>query len=108
MVVSSQGAIRGMPAISAYSASKGGVVGMTLPAARDLARHGIRVLTIAPGTFDTPMLAGLPDEAREALAAFGDGALFIATSGSGFGSGSWSYCDEETSRRVGSAPDCGE
>jgi NAD(P)-dependent dehydrogenase (short-subunit alcohol dehydrogenase family) len=53
----------------AYSASKGGVVGMTLPAARDLARHQIRVLTIAPGTFDTPMLAGLPDEAREALAA---------------------------------------
>jgi NAD(P)-dependent dehydrogenase (short-subunit alcohol dehydrogenase family) len=53
----------------AYSASKGGVAGMTLPAARDLARHAIRVLTIAPGTFDTPMLAGLPDEAREALAA---------------------------------------
>ena len=52
----------------AYSASKGGVVGMTLPAARDLARHQIRVLAIAPGTFDTPMLAGLPDEAREALA----------------------------------------
>ena len=52
----------------AYSASKGGVAGMTLPAARDLARHLIRVATIAPGTFDTPMLAGLPDEAREALA----------------------------------------
>jgi NAD(P)-dependent dehydrogenase (short-subunit alcohol dehydrogenase family) len=52
----------------AYSASKAGVVGMTLPAARDLARHRIRVVTIAPGTFDTPMLAGLPDEAREALA----------------------------------------
>lgn len=52
----------------AYSASKGGVVGMTLPAARDLARHQIRVLAIAPGTFNTPMLAGLPDEAREALA----------------------------------------
>jgi NAD(P)-dependent dehydrogenase (short-subunit alcohol dehydrogenase family) len=52
----------------AYSASKGGVVGMTLPAARDLARHRIRVVTIAPGTFDTPMLAGLPDDAREALA----------------------------------------
>lgn len=52
----------------AYSASKGGVVGLTLPAARDLARHQIRVLTIAPGTFDTPMLAGLPDEARDALA----------------------------------------
>jgi NAD(P)-dependent dehydrogenase (short-subunit alcohol dehydrogenase family) len=52
----------------AYSASKGGVVGMTLPAARDLARHAIRVVAIAPGTFDTPMLAGLPAEAREALA----------------------------------------
>ena len=52
----------------AYSASKGGVVGMTLPAARDLARSEIRVLAIAPGTFDTPMLAGLPDDAREGLA----------------------------------------
>jgi NAD(P)-dependent dehydrogenase (short-subunit alcohol dehydrogenase family) len=54
---------------AAYSASKGGVVGLTLPAARDLAATAIRVLTIAPGTFDTPMLAGLPDEARDALAA---------------------------------------
>ena len=52
---------------TAYSASKGGVVGLTLPAARDLARLGIRVCTIAPGLFDTPLLAGLPDEAREAL-----------------------------------------
>jgi NAD(P)-dependent dehydrogenase (short-subunit alcohol dehydrogenase family) len=52
----------------AYSASKGGVVGMTLPAARDLAQHGIRVLAIAPGIFDTPMVEGLPDEARESLA----------------------------------------
>src|ERR671937_1599663 len=51
----------------AYSASKGGVVGMTLPAARDLAQYGIRVVTIAPGLFDTPLLATLPDEAREAL-----------------------------------------
>ena len=49
---------------TAYSASKGGVVGLTLPAARDLARLGIRVCTIAPGLFDTPLLAGLPDEAR--------------------------------------------
>jgi NAD(P)-dependent dehydrogenase (short-subunit alcohol dehydrogenase family) len=54
---------------TAYSASKGGVVGLTLPAARDLARIGIRVCTIAPGLFDTPLLAGLPEEAREALGA---------------------------------------
>jgi NAD(P)-dependent dehydrogenase (short-subunit alcohol dehydrogenase family) len=51
----------------AYSASKGGIVGMTLPAARDLAQAGIRVVTIAPGLFDTPLLAGLPVEARAAL-----------------------------------------
>jgi 3-hydroxyacyl-CoA dehydrogenase/3-hydroxy-2-methylbutyryl-CoA dehydrogenase len=48
----------------AYSASKGGVVGMTLPAARDLARYAIRVVTIAPGLFDTPLLAALPEPAR--------------------------------------------
>ncbi len=54
---------------AAYSASKGGVVGMTLPIARDLSSMGIRVCTIAPGTFETPMLAGLPDPARQALAA---------------------------------------
>ena len=54
---------------AAYSASKGGVVGMTLPVARDLARNGIRVCTIAPGIFGTPMLAGLPDEAQQSLAA---------------------------------------
>jgi NAD(P)-dependent dehydrogenase (short-subunit alcohol dehydrogenase family) len=54
---------------TAYSASKGGVVGLTLPAARDLARLGVRVCTIAPGLFDTPLLAGLPDEARAALGA---------------------------------------
>jgi NAD(P)-dependent dehydrogenase (short-subunit alcohol dehydrogenase family) len=54
---------------TAYSASKGGVVGLTLPAARDLARLGIRVCTIAPGLFDTPLLAGLPDDARQALGA---------------------------------------
>ncbi|HZB76721.1 MAG TPA: SDR family NAD(P)-dependent oxidoreductase [Solirubrobacteraceae bacterium] len=53
----------------AYSASKGGVVGMTLPAARDLAGNGVRVCTIAPGLFDTPLLAGLPEEARAALGA---------------------------------------
>ncbi|UCG24588.1 MAG: SDR family NAD(P)-dependent oxidoreductase, partial [Chloroflexota bacterium] len=51
-----------------YSASMGGVVGMTLPVARELARHGIRVNTIAPGLFDTPMLAGLPEKARQSLA----------------------------------------
>src|ERR671933_483650 len=51
----------------AYSASKGGIVGMTVPAARDLAQYGIRVVTIAPGLFDTPLLALLPDDAREAL-----------------------------------------
>jgi 3-hydroxyacyl-CoA dehydrogenase / 3-hydroxy-2-methylbutyryl-CoA dehydrogenase len=51
----------------AYAASKGGIVGLTLPAARDLAQHGIRVCTIAPGTFDTPLLAGLPEPARTEL-----------------------------------------
>jgi 3-hydroxyacyl-CoA dehydrogenase/3-hydroxy-2-methylbutyryl-CoA dehydrogenase len=54
---------------AAYSASKGGVVGMTLPIARDLASIGIRVVTIAPGTFDTPMLAMAPEPVRQALAA---------------------------------------
>lgn len=54
---------------AAYSASKGGVVGMTLPIARDLARNGIRVMTIAPGIFATPMVDGLPQEVRESLAA---------------------------------------
>jgi NAD(P)-dependent dehydrogenase (short-subunit alcohol dehydrogenase family) len=53
----------------AYSASKGGVVAMTLPAARDLAQYGIRVNTIAPGLFDTPLLAALPEEARQKLGA---------------------------------------
>jgi 3-hydroxyacyl-CoA dehydrogenase / 3-hydroxy-2-methylbutyryl-CoA dehydrogenase len=51
----------------AYSASKGGIVGLTLPAARDLAGRGVRVVTIAPGLFDTPLLAALPQEQREAL-----------------------------------------
>ena len=54
---------------AAYSASKGGVVGMTLPIARELARSGIRVCTIAPGLFETPILAALSDDARRALAA---------------------------------------
>lgn len=54
---------------AAYSASKGGVVGMTLPIARDLARNGIRNMTIAPGIFGTPMLFGMPQEVQDALAA---------------------------------------
>jgi 3-hydroxyacyl-CoA dehydrogenase / 3-hydroxy-2-methylbutyryl-CoA dehydrogenase len=53
----------------AYAASKGGIVGLTLPAARDLAGRGVRVATVAPGLFDTPLLAALPQEAREALGA---------------------------------------
>jgi NAD(P)-dependent dehydrogenase (short-subunit alcohol dehydrogenase family) len=52
---------------AAYAASKGGIVGLTLPVARDLARHGVRVCAIAPGLFRTPLLAGLPEPAREAL-----------------------------------------
>ena len=54
---------------AAYAASKGGIVGMTLPIARDLASLGIRVVTIAPGLFDTPLFSALPEEARQALAA---------------------------------------
>ena len=54
---------------TAYAASKAGIVGLTLPAARDLAKIGIRVCTIAPGTFDTPLLAALPEDARTALGA---------------------------------------
>lgn len=52
---------------AAYSASKGGIVGMTLPIARDLSRNGIRVMTIAPGIFDTPLLGALPEPARQSL-----------------------------------------
>ena len=59
---------------AAYSASKGGIVGMTLPIARDLAELGIRVCTIAPGLFDTPLLAGLPEPAR-VLGCFASGGL---------------------------------
>lgn len=54
---------------SAYSASKGGIVGLTLPAARELAQFGVRVLTVAPGLVDTPMMAGLPEEIQTALGA---------------------------------------
>jgi NAD(P)-dependent dehydrogenase (short-subunit alcohol dehydrogenase family) len=53
---------------AAYAASKGGIVSMMLPLARELARHGIRVMTIAPGIFDTPLLAALPEPARQSLA----------------------------------------
>ena len=52
---------------AAYAASKGGVVAMTLPIARELARYGIRVVTIAPGIFETPMMAGFSPEVQEAL-----------------------------------------
>jgi len=54
---------------AAYAASKGGIVGMTLPIARDLARNGVRCMTIAPGIFGTPMLFGMPKEVQDALAA---------------------------------------
>jgi NAD(P)-dependent dehydrogenase (short-subunit alcohol dehydrogenase family) len=62
-------AFEGQIGQAAYSASKGGIVGMTLPLARELAAHGIRVMTIAPGLFDTPLFASLPEKAREALGA---------------------------------------
>lgn len=54
---------------AAYAASKGGIIAMTLPVARDLSRQGIRVMTVAPGIFETPMLGGLPDDVRESLEA---------------------------------------
>ena len=54
---------------TAYSASKGGIVGMTLPMARDLSRDGVRVMAIAPGIFRTPMLAGLPQDVQDSLGA---------------------------------------
>jgi len=54
---------------AAYSASKGGIVSLTLPAARELARYGVRVVAIAPGIFETPMLQGLPQNVQEGLAA---------------------------------------
>jgi NAD(P)-dependent dehydrogenase (short-subunit alcohol dehydrogenase family) len=69
VMTASIAAFEGQIGQAAYAASKGGVVGLTLPAARDLARLGIRVCTIAPGLFDTPLLAGLPEETRAALGA---------------------------------------
>jgi NAD(P)-dependent dehydrogenase (short-subunit alcohol dehydrogenase family) len=67
VTVTSVAAFDGQIGQAAYSASKGGIVGMTLPIARDLAELGIRVCTIAPGLFDTPLLAGLPEPVRLAL-----------------------------------------
>jgi len=64
---SSVAAFEGQIGQAAYAASKGGVASLTLPAARELARHGIRVVAIAPGIFDTPMLAGLPEPVRASL-----------------------------------------
>ena len=66
---SSVAAFEGQTGQAAYAASKGGVASLTLPAARELGRHGIRVVAIAPGTFDTPMMAGVNDEVRVSLAA---------------------------------------
>ena len=68
-VTNTVAAFDGQVGQAAYSASKGGIVGMTLPVARDLARDGIRVMTIAPGIFKTPMMAGLPEEVQESLGA---------------------------------------
>jgi len=65
---SSVSAFEGQIGQAAYAASKAGVAGLTLPASRELARHGIRVITIAPGIFDTPLMAGLPEKARDSLA----------------------------------------
>ncbi|MGE0591821.1 MAG: SDR family NAD(P)-dependent oxidoreductase [Vicinamibacterales bacterium] len=68
VMTASVAAFEGQIGQAAYAASKGGIVALTLPLAREFARLGIRVMTIAPGTFDTPLLAGLPDAARESLA----------------------------------------
>lgn len=69
IATASVAAYEGQIGQAAYAASKGGLVGMTLPVARDLAGLGIRVMTIAPGLMETPMLAGLPEPVRESLAA---------------------------------------
>ena len=68
IATASVAAYEGQVGQAAYAASKGGLVGMTLPIARDLASLGIRVMTIAPGLMETPMLAGLPDDVRDSLA----------------------------------------
>ena len=69
IATASVAAFEGQIGQAAYAASKGGLVGMTLPVARDLASLGVRVMTIAPGLMETPMLAGLPPEVRDGLAA---------------------------------------
>ena len=69
IATASVAAYEGQIGQAAYAASKGGLVGMTLPVARDLAGLGIRVMTIAPGLMETPMLAGMPEEVRDGLAA---------------------------------------
>jgi NAD(P)-dependent dehydrogenase (short-subunit alcohol dehydrogenase family) len=68
VLTASVAAYDGQVGQAAYSASKGGIVGLTLPAARELARYGVRVVAIAPGVFETPMLAGLPQAAQDSLA----------------------------------------
>ncbi len=67
VMTASVAAFEGQIGQAAYAASKGGIVGMTLPLAREFARIGVRVMTIAPGTFDTPLMAALPEAARESL-----------------------------------------
>ena len=69
VLTASVAAFEGQIGQAAYSASKGGIVGLTLPAARELARYGVRVVAIAPGIFATPMLAGLPQNVQDSLAA---------------------------------------
>ena len=68
VTTASVAAFEGQIGQAAYAASKGGIVAMTLPLAREFARMGVRVMSIAPGTFDTPLLAGLPEAARQSLA----------------------------------------
>ena len=65
--VASVAAFDGQTGQAGYAASKGGIVAMTLPIARDLAKRGIRVMTVAPGVFETPLLAAAPDELKQAL-----------------------------------------
>ncbi len=92
----------------AYSASKGGVVGMTLPAARDLAQYGIRVNTIAPGLFDTPLLAALPEEARRRSApAFPSRRASACRASTRSSPASWSRIACSTARRSDSTARCG-